>query len=117
INSSMSGCQSLSVFIFAARLVLPPLFTTFATRSQTFRNDSGPLGLPPPLNFSRVDLKEERSVPVPLPYLKSIASLLAKRMMSSIVSHTLWMKQALPCGYSYCDGDRKSTRLNSSHRC
>src|SRR5437667_19875 len=30
---------------------------------------------------------------------------MASRMMSSIVSSTLWMKQALPCGYSYCDGD------------
>ena len=30
----------------------------------------------------------ERSVPVPLPYLKSIASLIARRMMSSIVSST-----------------------------
>jgi hypothetical protein len=39
---------------------------------------------------------------VPLPYLKSIASLIASRMMSSIVSSTDWMKQALPCGYSYC---------------
>ena len=39
---------------------------------------------------------------MPLPYLKSIASLVARRMMSSIVSSTVWMKQALPCGYSYC---------------
>ena len=31
MNSSMSGCQSFSVFIFAARRVLPPLFTTLAT--------------------------------------------------------------------------------------
>src|SRR5207244_13000639 len=53
------------------------------------RNESGPLGLPPPLNFSLVDLREERSVPVPLPYLKSIASLVASRIMSSIVSSTL----------------------------
>ena len=31
---------------------------------------------------------DERSLPVPLPYLKSIASLIARRMMSSIVSST-----------------------------
>ena len=54
------------------------------------------------------DLSEERSVPVPLPYLNSIASLVARRMMSSIVSSTLWMKQALPCGYSYCVGARSA---------
>ena len=52
--------------------------------------------------FARAERSEERSLPVPLPYLKSIASLIARRMMSSIVSSTLWMKQALPCGYSYC---------------
>ena len=44
MNSLMSGCQTLSVFIFAARRVLPPDFTTLAIASYTFRNDSGPLG-------------------------------------------------------------------------
>ena len=33
MNSSMSGCQSLSTFILAARRVLPPLLTTPATAS------------------------------------------------------------------------------------
>ena len=102
MNSSMSGCQSLSVFIFAARRVLPPDFTTFATWSYTFRNESGPLGRPPPLSFSFVLRSEERSVPVPLPNLNSIASECARCMIDSIVSSTLWMKHALHCGYSYC---------------
>ncbi len=52
--------------------------------------------------FARADGATTRSVPVPQPYLKSIASLIARRMMSSILSSTHWMKQALPCGYSYC---------------
>ena len=70
MNSSMSGCQSLRVFIFAARRVLPPLFTTLATWSYTFRKESGPLGLPPPESFSRVERRVERSEPVPLPILE-----------------------------------------------
>src|SRR6266403_1620427 len=86
----------------------PQMYVPSAIFRSSVRASLRPHGLPPPLNFSRVDLKEERSVPVPLPYLKSIASLVANRMMSSIVSPTLWMKQALPCGYSYCDGARSA---------
>src|SRR5437899_10678068 len=101
MNSSMSPCQSRKVFIFAARRVLPPDFTTLATWSYTFKNDNGPLGRPPPLSFSLLERSGERSVPVPEPNLNSIASLLARRMMDSILSSTDWMKQALHCGYSY----------------
>ena len=36
---------------------------------------SGPLGRPPPLSFSLLERMGERSVPVPEPYLKSMASL------------------------------------------
>ena len=36
--------------------------------------------------FARELRSDERSVPVPQPYLKSIASLIARRMMSSMVS-------------------------------
>jgi hypothetical protein len=35
-------------------------------------------------------------------------------MMSSIVSSTFWMKQALPCGYSYCVA---RVRLRRSRDC
>ena len=49
-------------------------------------NDSGPDGLPPPESFSRCERSVERSVPVPEPNLKSIASLRASSMMSSMSS-------------------------------
>ena len=49
-------------------------------------NDSGPEGLPPPESFSRCDRSVDRSVPVPEPNLKSMASLRASSMMSSMLS-------------------------------
>jgi len=49
---------------------------------------SGPDGVPPPDNFSRLLRNVLKSVPVPDPYLKSIASVAASRMMSSMVSFT-----------------------------
>src|ERR1019366_8666294 len=101
MNSWMSPCQSRRVFILAARRVLPPDFTTLATWSYTLRNDSGPLGGPPPLSFSLLERMGERSVPVPEPNLKSMASLWARCMIDSMSSCTDWMKQALHCGYSY----------------
>src|ERR1017187_827625 len=101
MNSWMSPCQSRRVFILAARRVLPPDFTTLATWSYTFRNDNGPLGRPPPLSFSRLERMGVRSVPVPEPNLKSIASLWARCMIDSMSSRTDWMKHALHCGYSY----------------
>ena len=55
---------------------------------------SGPEGFPPPESFSRLLRKVDMSVPVPEPCLKSMASLRASRMISSIVSLTDWMKQA-----------------------
>src|SRR6266481_1764146 len=109
MNSSMSPCQSRRVFILAARRVLPPDFTTLATWSYTFRNESGPLGRPPPLSFSLLERNGERSVPVPEPNLKSIASLCARCMMDSMLSSTDWMKHALHCGYSYCVGARSAS--------
>ena len=87
--------------ILAARRVLPPLLTTPAIWSNTRMKLSGPDGVPPPASFSRLLRSVERSVPVPEPYLKSMASAAARRMMSSIESSTAWMKQAEPCGYSY----------------
>ena len=60
---------------------------------------TGPDGRPPPVSFSRLDRKVDRSVPVPEPYLNSIASAVASRMMSCMSSETLWMKQAEPWGY------------------
>jgi len=55
---------------------------------KTFRNESGPLGCRT-AHFSLVDLSEVRSVARPAAVLESIVSLIASRMMSSIVSPTL----------------------------
>ena len=61
---------------------------------------TGPEGLPPPESFSWLERRVDRSVPVPEPNLNSMASLWASRMMLSISSLTLWMKQADACGVS-----------------
>ena len=73
---------------------------TPATWSYIRMKLSGPEGVPPPESFSRLLRSVDRSVPVPEPYLNSIASAAASRMMSSIVSSTDWMKHAEDCGYS-----------------
>ena len=99
MNSRISGCQHLSVCILAARRVLPPDFTTLAMASYTRMKLTGPDGLPPPESFSWLERKVERSVPVPEPNLKSMASLFASRMIPSMSSLTLWMKHAEACGY------------------
>ncbi len=57
-------------------------------------NDSGPEGRPPPDSFSRQERIVDRSEPVPEPNLNSMASLVASRMMSSMLSSTLWIKHA-----------------------
>ena len=54
----------------------------------------GPEGVPPPESLSRLLRSVLKSVPVPDPYLNNIASVPARRMMSSMVSFTDWMKQA-----------------------
>ena len=58
-------------------------------------------GTPPPDSFSFELRIVDRSVPVPEPNLNSIASLVARRMMSSMLSSTDWIKQADAWGYSY----------------
>src|SRR6476660_9184738 len=99
MNSRMSGCQTLRVCILAARRVLPPDLTTEAMASYTRMKLTGPEGRPPPESFSWLERRLERSVPVPEPYLKSMASEVARVMMPSMSSETDWMKQAEPWGY------------------
>ena len=60
-------------------------------------NETGPDAMPPPASFSREDRIAEMFVPAPEPPLKSIASVLARSMMDSIVSFTELMKHALAC--------------------
>ena len=63
-------------------------------------NDTGPEASPPLLSFSRLERRGERLVPVPLPYLKSRPSVLARSRIDSIESLTELMKQAEHWGVS-----------------
>ncbi len=78
--------------------MVPPLLMTPAKASNPFMNDTGPLAVPPPPSCSLELRRGERFVPVPLPYLKSIPSVLASPRMDSMVSSTELMKHADACG-------------------
>src|SRR5215472_14494373 len=93
--------------ILAARRVVPPLLMTPANASKPFMNDTGPLAVPPPASDSCDDRIADRFVPVPLPYLNSMPSVLARVRIESIVSSTLLMKQAEIWGF-----DPATPRLN-----
>ena len=83
--------------IFAARRVLPPDFTTPANESKPRMKETGPDAVPPPLRCSFDERTFDRFEPVPEPPLKSMASVLARSMIDSIVSSTELMKHALAC--------------------
>ena len=93
----MSGWSTFRITILAARRVLPPDLTTPAKASKPRMNETGPDAVPPPASRSREERIRERFEPVPEPPLKSIASVLARSMIDSIVSSTELMKQALAC--------------------
>jgi hypothetical protein len=76
---------------------LPPDFTTPANASKPRMNDTGPDAVPPPASRSRDERIFERFEPVPEPPLNSIASVLARSMIDSMVSSTELMKHALAC--------------------
>src|SRR5579872_4756242 len=59
--------------------------------------ETGPEAVPPPDSCSREERRTERLVPVPLPNLKSMPSVLARSRIDSIESWTELMKQAEPC--------------------
>src|SRR5215831_12352481 len=94
MNSSMSGCSTLRITIFAARRVLPPDLITPANASKPRMKLTGPDAVPPPLSSSRELRIGDRLVPVPEPYLNSMPSVLASPRIDSMVSCTLLMKQA-----------------------
>ena len=71
-------------------------------------------GVPPPESFSRSLRSVLRSVPVPEPNLNSMASLRASSMMSSMLSSTLWLKQAEPCGNSYGFSGTRTVSVSGS---
>ncbi len=54
---------------------------------------TGPLAVPPPAIFSRLERIVDRLLPAPEPNLKSIASVLARSMMLVMESWTELMKQ------------------------
>src|ERR1700736_4850852 len=93
--------------ILAARRVVPPLLMTPANASKPFMKDTGPLAVPPPARDSCAERSTERFVTVPLPYLKSMPSVLASVRIDSIVSSTLLMKHAEIWGF-----DDATPRLN-----
>ncbi len=62
-------------------------------------NETGPEAVPPPAIFSRLERIVERLLPAPEPYLKSIASVLARSMIEVMESWTELMKQAEHCGF------------------
>src|SRR4029077_18304897 len=97
----MSGWSTLRMTILAARRVLPPDLITPAKASNPFMKLSGPLAVPPPLSPSVCDRRGERLVPVPLPHLNNMPSVLARVRIESRESLTELMKQAEHWGLLY----------------
>src|SRR5215510_15807593 len=60
--------------------------------------DTGPDAVPPPASSSFDERIDDRLLPVPDPYLKSMPSVLARVRIDSIVSSTELMKHAEHCG-------------------
>src|SRR5438309_3020526 len=87
--------------IFAARRVLPPDLMTPAKASNPRMKLSGPLAVPPPESCSVDERSGERFVPVPLPHLNNMPSVLASVRMLSSESFTELMKHAEHCGLRY----------------
>src|SRR5947209_19477485 len=101
MNSSMSGWSTLRITILAARRVLPPDLITPAKASNPRMKLSGPLAVPPPESCSVEERSVERFVPVPLPHLNNMPSVLARVRMESSESFTELIKQAEHCGLRY----------------
>src|SRR5882757_5888180 len=101
MKSMMSGWSTLRMTILAARRVLPPDLITPAKASNPRMKLSGPLAVPPPESCSVDERSDERLVPVPLPHLNNMPSVLARVRMESSESFTELMKQAEHCGVRY----------------
>ena len=67
--------------ILAALLVVPPDLIAPAALSPIFKKLIKPDDLPPPLKFSPEPRRDEKFVPVPEPYLNSLASRFHKSIM------------------------------------
>src|SRR5438445_9955457 len=83
--------------IFAARRVVPPDLIEPANESYPLMKETGPDAVPPPDSCSLDDLRTDRLVPVPLPNLNSMPSVLTRSRIDSIESWIALMKQADAC--------------------
>src|SRR5262249_20510204 len=101
MKSTISGWSTFKMTILAARRVLPPDLMTPAKASKPFMKLSGPEACPPPESCSVDPRRVERLVPVPLPHLNSMPSVLARVRIESSESFTELMKQAEHCGFLY----------------
>src|SRR6185436_14492130 len=98
--STMFGCSTFRMTIFAARRVLPPDLMTPANASKPFMKETGPEAIPPPESCSFEERIGDRLLPVPDPHLKSMPSVLASSRMDPIVSSTELIKHAEHCGFT-----------------
>src|SRR5215472_13707581 len=101
MKSTTSGWSTLRITILAARRVFPPDLMTPAKASKPFMKLKGPEACPPPESSSVEPRRVERLVPVPLPHLNSMPSVLARVRMESSESLTELMKQAEHWGFLY----------------
>src|SRR3982751_3299369 len=76
--------------------------------------ETGPEAVPPPASSSRDERMEERLLPVPEPYLKSMPSVLARVRIESMESSTELMKQAEHWGWSSTPTLNQTGELNET---
>src|SRR6201991_3324096 len=100
MNSTMSGCETSSTTILAARPVLPPDLIVPAHESAPRMNDTGPEAVPPLVSGSIDPRMLDRLMPEPEPPRKIRPSRVFQSRIESIVSSTERMKQAEHCGCS-----------------
>jgi len=87
----------LRMTILAARRVVPPDLIEPANESYPRMKETGPDAVPPPESCSLDERSTDRLVPVPLPNLNSMPSVLTSSRIDSIESWTELMKHADPC--------------------
>src|SRR6266498_1624723 len=97
MKSMTSGWSTLRLTILEARRVVPPDLIEPAKESWPFMKDTWPDAVPPPDSGSLEDRRTDRLVPVPLPNLKSMPSVLARSRIDSMESLTELMKHAEAC--------------------
>ena len=74
---------------------------------------TGPEAMPPPDIRSRLERIVDRLEPAPEPYLKSMASVLARSMIEDMLSWTELMKQAEHCGFCSMPTLNQTGELNA----